>query len=84
MAGFDWEAWQGIVAPAGTPKEIVALLAAELQKIVATPEFKEQLFKFGMDPLPPQTPEQFAATIKAELPRWAKAIKDSGAKVDCQ
>ena len=49
---------------------------------MATPEFKEQLFKFGMDPLPPQTPEQFAATIKAELPRWAKAIKDSGAKVD--
>jgi tripartite-type tricarboxylate transporter receptor subunit TctC len=82
VAGFDWEAWQGVVAPAGTPKEIVALLAVELQKIVATPEFKEQLFKFGMDPLPPQTPEQFAATIKAELPRWAKAIKDSGAKVD--
>ena len=82
VAGFDWEAWQGIVAPAGTPKEIVALLAAELQKIVATPEFKEQLFRFGMDPLPPQTPEQFAATIKAELPRWAKAIRESGAKVD--
>jgi hypothetical protein len=45
-------------------------------------EFREQLFKFGMEPLPAQTPEQFATTIKAELPRWAKAIKDSGAKVD--
>ena len=82
VPGFDWEAWQGIVAPAGTPKEIVAQLAAELQRIVATPEFKEQLFKFGMEGLPQQTPEQFAATIKSELPRWAKAIKDSGAKVD--
>ena len=82
VAGFDWEAWQGIVAPAGTPAEIVALLAAELQKIVASAEFKDQLFKFGMEALPPQTPEQFAATIRAELPRWAKAIKDSGAKVD--
>ena len=82
VPGFDWEAWQGIVAPAGTPKDIVARLADELQKIEASPEFKEQLFKFGMDPLPPQTPEQFAATIKAEQPRWAKAIKDSGAKVD--
>jgi len=82
VPGFDWEAWQGIVAPAGTPKEIVLLLAAELQKIVETPEFREQLFKFGMEALPPQTPEQFATTIKAELPRWAKAIKDSGAKVD--
>jgi tripartite-type tricarboxylate transporter receptor subunit TctC len=82
VPGFDWEAWQGIVAPAGTPKEIVAQLAAELQRIVATPEFREQLFKFGMEALPQQTPEQFAATIKSDLPRWAKAIKDSGAKVD--
>jgi len=82
VAGFDWEAWQGIVAPAGTPREIVAVLAGELQKIVATPEFREQLVKFGMEPLPRETPGEFAATIKAELPRWAKAIKDSGAKVD--
>jgi tripartite-type tricarboxylate transporter receptor subunit TctC len=82
VPGFDWEAWQGIVAPAGTPKDIIARLSVELQKIEATPEFKEQLFKFGMEPLPPRTPDQFAATIKAELPRWAKAIKDSGAKVD--
>jgi len=82
VPGFDWEAWQGIVAPAGTPKDIVDRLAAELTRIEASAEFKEQLFKFGMDPLPPKTPEQFAATIKAEQPRWAKAVKDSGAKVD--
>jgi tripartite-type tricarboxylate transporter receptor subunit TctC len=82
VRGFDWQAWQGIVAPAGTPKEIVARLADELQKIQATPEFKEQLQKFGMEPFPPQTPEQFAAMIAAEQPLWAKAIRDSGAKVD--
>jgi tripartite-type tricarboxylate transporter receptor subunit TctC len=82
VPGYDWQAWQGIVAPAGTPKEVVAKLSAELQRIQATPEFREQLLKFGMDPFPPQTPEQFAATIAAEQPRWAKAIKDSGAKVD--
>lgn len=82
LAGYDWQAWQGIVAPAETPKEIVAKLSIELQKIQATPEFKGQLFKFGMEPLAPHTPEQFAATIVAEQPRWAKAIKDSGAKVD--
>ena len=57
-------------------------LIAELQKIQVTPEFREQLVKFGMDPFPPQTPEQFAAMIAAEQPRWAKAVKDSGAKVD--
>jgi len=82
VPGYDWQAWQGIVAPAGTPKEVVARLAAELAKIQATPDFKEQLVRFGMEPYPPQTPDQFAATIAAEQPRWAQAIKDSGAKVD--
>ena len=82
VPGYDWQAWQGVVAPAGTPKEVVARLSAELQRIQASPEFREQLVKFGMDPFPPQTPEQFAAMIAAEQPRWAKAIKDSGAKVD--
>jgi tripartite-type tricarboxylate transporter receptor subunit TctC len=82
VAAFDWQAWQGIVAPAGTPKEIVTRLSSELQKIQATPEFQAQLFKFGMEPFAPHTPEQFAATIEAEQPRWAKAIRDSGAKVD--
>jgi tripartite-type tricarboxylate transporter receptor subunit TctC len=82
VPGFDWQAWQGIVAPAGTPREIVARLSSELQRIQETQEFKEQLFKFGMEPFAPHSPEQFAATIAAEQPRWAKAIKDSGAKVD--
>jgi len=82
VAGFDWQAWQGIVAPAGTPKDVVARLAAELAKIQATPEFREQLVRFGMEPSSPQTPGQFAATIAAEQPRWAKAVKDSGARVD--
>jgi len=82
VPGFDWQAWQGVVAPAGTPKEIVVRLSAELQKIQAMPEFRDQLFRFGMEPFAPQAPEQFAATIEAEQPRWAKAIKDSGAKVD--
>jgi tripartite-type tricarboxylate transporter receptor subunit TctC len=82
VPGFDWQAWQGIVAPAGTPKDVIARLAGELQKMQATAEFREQLVKFGMEPYPPQTPEQFAATIVAEQPRWAQAIRDSGAKVD--
>jgi len=82
VPGYDWQAWQGIVAPAGTPRDIVARLSAELQKIQASPEFRAQLTKFGMEPFPPTTPEQFASMIAAEQPVWAKAIKDSGAKVD--
>jgi tripartite-type tricarboxylate transporter receptor subunit TctC len=82
VAGYDWQAWQGIVAPAATPKDIVSRLSAELQKIQASADFKEQLVKFGMEPFAPQSPEQFAAMIASEQPRWTKAIQDSGAKVD--
>ncbi len=82
VPGFDWQAWQGIVAPAGTPREIIAVLSGELQKIQATPEFREQLLRFGMEPFASQTPEQFASMIEAEQPRWATAIRESGAKVD--
>ena len=82
VPGYDWQAWQGIVAPSGTPGEIVARLSAELQKIQTTPDFKAQLVKFGMEPSAPHAPEQFAATIAAEQPRWAKAVKESGAKVE--
>ena len=82
VPGFDWQAWQGIVAPAGTPKDVVTRLSTELQKIQATPEFREQLVRFGMDPFPPQSPGEFAAMIAVEQPRWAKAIRESGAKVD--
>ena len=82
VPGFDWQAWQGIVAPAGTPREIVDKLSMEMQKILTAPEFSEQLFKFGMEPSALRTPGEFAAIIRTEQPRWAKAIKDSGAKVD--
>jgi tripartite-type tricarboxylate transporter receptor subunit TctC len=82
LPGFDWRAWQGIVAPAGMPPAVVDRLAVEMQKIQATPEFREQLLRFGMEPMPPNTPAEFAAIIRNEQPRWAKAIKDSGAKVD--
>jgi tripartite-type tricarboxylate transporter receptor subunit TctC len=82
VPGYDWQAWQGVVAPAGTPDSIVSRLSAELQRIQATPEFKAQLVKFGMEPSAGHAPQHFAEIIAAEQPRWAKAIKDSGAKVD--
>jgi tripartite-type tricarboxylate transporter receptor subunit TctC len=82
VPGFDWQAWQGVVAPAGTPPAILALLSAELQRIQSTPDFRALLVKFGMDPAPPNTPEQFAAIVKADVERWAKAVAASGAVVD--
>ena len=82
VSGYDWQAWQGVVAPAGTPPAILATLSAELQHIQSTPEFRALLVKFGMDPSPPNTPEQFAAIVKGDVARWAKAVADSGAVID--
>jgi tripartite-type tricarboxylate transporter receptor subunit TctC len=82
VPGFDWQAWQGVVAPAGTPSAIVATLGAELQRMQGTPEFRALLVRFGMDPSPPNTPEQFAAIVKNDVARWAKAVAASGAVVD--
>jgi len=82
VPGFDWRAWQGIVAPVGTPSAVIDRLSAEIQKIRATPDFQEQLYRFAMEPAAANTPAEFAAVIRSEQPRWAKAVKDSGAKVD--
>jgi tripartite-type tricarboxylate transporter receptor subunit TctC len=71
VPGYDFEAWWGLLAPAGTPPEIVARLNTEVNKVLATPEFKEFLLKEGALPAP-QTPAQFAATIAADIPRWKK------------
>ena len=82
VPGFDWQAWQGVVAPAGTPPTVLARLSAELQRIQGAAEFRELLQKFGMDPSPPNTPEQFAAIVRNDVERWAKAVAASGAQVD--
>ena len=82
VPGFDWQAWQGVVAPAGTPKPVIAKLSAEFQRWQNQPEFREQLVKFGMEPAPPTTPEQFTEIVRGDVGRWAAAVKASGAKID--
>lgn len=79
--GFETGSFQGIVAPANTPKEVVAKLHAEITKVLATPEMKERLDKAGAE-LRPQSSEQFGQFIAAEKARWAKVVKESGAKFD--
>ena len=79
--GFDAVTWFGLLAPAGTPKDVVAKLNAEFNKALQQPELRKRLDEEGADPAG-GTPEQFAALIKADIPRWGKVVKDSGAKVD--
>ena len=82
VPGFDWQAWQGIVATGGTPRPIVARLNAEMQMFQQTEEFRALLVKFGMEPWPPNTPEQFGEIVRNDVGRWAAVVKAAGLKVD--
>lgn len=79
--GFDAVTWFGLLAPAGTPKEVIVRLNAEFNKTLKDPELIKRLGDEGADAAG-GTPEQFAALIRDEIPRWGKVVKDSGAKVD--
>lgn len=81
LAGFDISTWFGVFAPAGTPKEIVAVLNQEFNRAIHVAEVKEKLDAMGADALG-STPEAFAAHIKTEASKYADVIKKSGAQVD--
>jgi len=81
LPGFNGNTWLGLVAPGGTPREIVARLSGETHKALNLPEVRESLLSRGVEPVG-STPEQFAAHIEAEMQRYGAAIKASGAKVD--
>lgn len=79
---FDAAAWQGIVAPTGTPAEVVAGLNRELVRILAQADVRARLQEMNVEPRSSASPEQFAAYIRNEAVRWGGVIKASGAKVD--
>ena len=81
MPGFEVGTWQGILAPAKTPPEIVNRLNAEVMKALAAPDVREKLQAQGAEILG-STPEQYAAYIKAEIERWGLVIKSSGVQFD--
>lgn len=81
VPGYESVAWFGILAPAGTPPEIVKKLNTEIAKTLKSPEVMTRLASQGAEPVS-NTPEQFAAYIKSEMTKWAKVVKTSGAQVD--
>ncbi len=81
LPGFEMSAWQGIVVPAATPKEIVAKLNSEINKAAQNTDLRQRLAAQGAEPLG-GTSEHYAAYIRTELVRWTKVVKDSGAKAD--
>jgi tripartite-type tricarboxylate transporter receptor subunit TctC len=81
LPGFDVTAWYGFLAPAGTPRDIIGKIHDDVVTIINRPDFQARLAKDAIDPVA-NTPEQFAAQIKADLAMWAKIIKTAGAKLD--
>jgi tripartite-type tricarboxylate transporter receptor subunit TctC len=81
LPGFDISTWFGLFAPAGTPKDVIAKWNAEVVKILNSPDMRERLTAQGAESAP-TTPEQFAALIQSEIPKYARIVKISGAKVD--
>ena len=81
LKGFETSVWQGILAPAGTPKPIVDKLNAAIVGVLKRPDMNERMAGFGADVIA-STPQEFASFMKADLVKWAKVVKDSGARVD--
>ena len=81
LKDFDAVGWTGLLAPAGTPRDIVARLNTEVVRVLRIPEVRDQLTSQGAD-IVGNSPEQFAAWIRAEVKKWAEVVKVSGAKID--
>ena len=81
VPGFESIAWYGVVAPASTPKEIIAKLNAEMVRIANLPDIKQRLIEMGSPPVA-GTPEQFGALIRSEIPKWGKVVKQANVSLD--
>jgi tripartite-type tricarboxylate transporter receptor subunit TctC len=81
VPGYDLSVWFGVLAPAGTPREILQRLNTEIVKILQSADVKERFFKQGVD-VQTSSPEQFDAFVKSEVGRWAKVIKEAGIRAD--
>lgn len=81
VKGFGTTPWYGVFVPAGTPRPIIQQLNAEIAKALESKDVQEKLAGVGCEPYR-SSPEQFAALVRAELPRWARIVKESGATVD--
>jgi tripartite-type tricarboxylate transporter receptor subunit TctC len=81
LPGYEFNNWYGIMAPAGTPRQIVSLLNAEVHRVLALPDVRERFSGLGADPTP-STPEKFAAVMKADAEKWGGIIKQVGVRAE--
>lgn len=81
LRGYEAANWFGVLAPAATPKQVVAKLNGDIVKVLQMPDVRNRLSSQGADPVG-STPQQFAAYIKAEIARWKTVIRNAGIKAD--
>ena len=81
VPGYEVTAWFGVLAPAGTPRPVVAILHKEMASTLKLPEVRERFSRLGAEPAG-NTPEEFDALIKSEIAKWGKVVKEAGLKVD--
>jgi tripartite-type tricarboxylate transporter receptor subunit TctC len=81
LPGFSITAWIAVVAPKGTPNDIVQKLNLEIGRALKDPEFAQQISAIGIDPLG-STPEEFAVFLRKEIPRWKEIVQEAGVKVE--
>jgi tripartite-type tricarboxylate transporter receptor subunit TctC len=81
VPGYDTGVWYAVLAPAGTPREIVAKLNTEILRVLNQPDFRSLLTKNAISPIG-STPEQLGAYIRSEVRKYAKVVKDAGLQID--
>jgi len=81
LKDFEVTTWYGVLAPAGTPRPIVARLNGELVKIMHAPDMKEKLAASGTDALT-SSPEEFAAYLRQEIAKWGDVVRKANLKAD--
>jgi len=81
LPGYEAVSWYGVLAPAGTPRDIVTRLNMEIVRALKLPEVRQLMLAQGAEPVS-ESPEQFAALIKSDIAKWGDVVKKSGAKAD--
>jgi tripartite-type tricarboxylate transporter receptor subunit TctC len=81
VPGYDATVWLGLLAPAGTPREIVQKMNGEIAKVLSTPEARKLMASAGVD-VSIAGPDEFGALLRSELERWGKVVKETGATVN--